>query len=476
MSLTKNRNWDRRSLLAAMGAGGLFFTQKGAFAQALVTTPSATEGPYYPDNLPLDQDNDLLVINDSITPAVGSVAWLSGRILDRRGDPIRGALIEIWQSDDQGNYIHSQGINRGTVRDTNFQGYGRFLTGSSGEYLFRTIKPGLYPGRARHVHARIIRPDKTSLTTQLFVEGETGNDGILNGIAAAQRPAVVKAWTTIAGSAVGALAVNWDIVMDYTPTDAPTPSKPTLVSMAGVTHGATIHEGVPAGSWVTLFGDALSTTTRTWNDSDIVGGKLPESLDGVSVRIDNQAASVYYISPKQINVLAPEATADGNVQVTVTNAAGTSDAVTVAMKRIMPGFFQFPSEYVAAVRSDGALIGPANLITGAATVPAKPGDAVLLFGTGFGTATTSVKIHIHDTGVPVAFAGIISPGLHQINITVPDLTDGDYPVTAEVNGVRTAKFARIRIQKQTTANAVRTPAAAEPYAALLAQIRAAVTA
>lgn len=81
-----------------MAAGGLFFTQRGAYAQALVLTPAQTEGPYYPNNLPLDQDNDLLIINDNITPATGTVAWISGRVLDKNGQPVRNALIEIWQA------------------------------------------------------------------------------------------------------------------------------------------------------------------------------------------------------------------------------------------------------------------------------------------------------------------------------------------------------------------------------------------
>src|SRR6195952_1940169 len=117
---------SRRNLLRggfALGAIALF--TPGVFAEELSQTPRMTEGPFYPDKLPLDTDNDLLVINDGITPAVGEITHLSGRVLDSKCDPIRNAVIEIWQVDHSGSYIHSQGANReGGARDSNFQGYG----------------------------------------------------------------------------------------------------------------------------------------------------------------------------------------------------------------------------------------------------------------------------------------------------------------------------------------------------------------
>ena len=79
----------------------------GAFAEELIRTPRQTEGPFYPDHLPLDTDNDLIIVNDSLTPASGEITHLSGRILDGRGDPIRNALVEIWQVDNNGVYLHS---------------------------------------------------------------------------------------------------------------------------------------------------------------------------------------------------------------------------------------------------------------------------------------------------------------------------------------------------------------------------------
>ena len=183
-----------------------------------------------------------------------------------------------------------------------------------------------------------------------------------------------------------------------------------------------------------------------------MNGKLPESLDGVSVRINNQPASVYYISPTQINVLAPETTADGPAQVTVTAANLTSDPVSVEFRRFAPGFFQFPGENAAVVRADGSYIGPAGILDGVTTVAARPGETILLYGTGFGTASTAsntIRVQIHNQQAPVAFAGLVSPGLFQFNVTVPDLADGDYPVTAEVGGVRTAKFVKLRVARQT---------------------------
>src|SRR2546425_734955 len=131
---------NRRRFLHSLGLGAAMFTVPGLFAEELVRTPRQTEGPFYPDHLPLDTDNDLIIVNDGITPAVGEITHLSGRILDARGEPIRNMLVEIWQVDGHGVYLHSRSASHGD-RDQNFQGFGRFLTGSAGEYYFRTVKP-----------------------------------------------------------------------------------------------------------------------------------------------------------------------------------------------------------------------------------------------------------------------------------------------------------------------------------------------
>jgi protocatechuate 3,4-dioxygenase beta subunit len=99
----------RRSFLSRSAMAAAFFATPGAFAEALMQTPKQTEGPFYPDHLPLDTDNDLIILNNNATPAIGDVTYLSGRILDASGEPVRGAVVEIWQCDHEGAYLHSKG-------------------------------------------------------------------------------------------------------------------------------------------------------------------------------------------------------------------------------------------------------------------------------------------------------------------------------------------------------------------------------
>ncbi len=210
---------DRRCFLRATGLGAALFTTRGVLASQLVQTPKQTEGPFYPDKLPLDTDNDLLIVNDRLTPADGEVTWLSGRVLDARGTPVRNALVEIWQCDHNGVYLHS-GSDNGTKRDSNFQGFGRFLTGSTGEYVFRTLKPVAYPGRAPHIHFALKMKGQEKYTTQCYIKGEAQNekDGVYAGIKDLRaRRSVTVAFDPLKGSRVGELAARFDIVLGYTP-------------------------------------------------------------------------------------------------------------------------------------------------------------------------------------------------------------------------------------------------------------------
>ena len=209
---------DRRRFLRHLGLGTALCTVPGAFAQELIRTPRQTEGPFYPDHLPLDTDNDLIIVNDAVTPAVGEITHLSGRILDARGQPLRNALVEIWQVDNHGVYLHSKDTH--AAREKNFQGFGRFLTGSTGEYYFRTIKPMLYPGRTRHIHFAVKTKGREKWTTQCYVKGEPQNekDGVYAGIKdPKERASVTIDFAAIPASRIGELNARFDIVMGFTP-------------------------------------------------------------------------------------------------------------------------------------------------------------------------------------------------------------------------------------------------------------------
>jgi protocatechuate 3,4-dioxygenase beta subunit len=210
---------NRRVFLSTLTLGAAALTTRGLFADELIRTPRQTEGPFYPNKLPLDTDNDLLVINDAITPAVGEVTYLTGRILDAKGDPVRNALVEIWQVDNNGAYIHTRDPH-GENHDKNFQGFGRFLTGSTGEYYFRTIKPVPYTGRTSHIHFKIKRGPNELLTTQCYVKGEAANerDFIYRSIRDPKaRQSVTIDFAPVPGSRIGELAARFDVVLGFTP-------------------------------------------------------------------------------------------------------------------------------------------------------------------------------------------------------------------------------------------------------------------
>ena len=190
----------------------------GVFAQELLPTPQQTAGPFFPDPIPLDRDNDLIIVENGLTPAMGQVVHLGGRILDRRGDPVRGALVELWQVDAHGSYLHRGG--RQARRDSHFQGYGAFETASTGGYRFRTIKPVPYPGRTPHIHLAVTVPGRSRFTTQCYVRGEPQNasDAVLNGIRdRRRRESVIVDFRPVESSRVGELAGTFDIVLDFTP-------------------------------------------------------------------------------------------------------------------------------------------------------------------------------------------------------------------------------------------------------------------
>ena len=212
---------SRRSFLFSSIQATPFFCVPGLMAETLTLTPRQTEGPFYPDKMPLDTDNDLIIINDKLTPAVGTIAYLSGKVTDIKGNPQRNALVEIWQVDKHGVYLHSRGGSREKL-DSNFQGYGRFLTDSKGRYSFRTLKPSPYSGRTPHIHMAVSTKGKRVLTTQCYVKDEPRNqkDFILQRVKDTKaRDSLVVPFNPLKDSKIGEVSARFDIVLGMTPAD-----------------------------------------------------------------------------------------------------------------------------------------------------------------------------------------------------------------------------------------------------------------
>ncbi len=221
-------------------------------------------------------------------------------------------------------------------------------------------------------------------------------------------------------------------------------ANPPSIATNGVTNAATGVPGIATGAWISIYGSNLATAVVSATSSDLVGGYLPAKLGGTSVTIDGNTAYINYVSPSQINVQSPALSKTGSVTVTVTNSSGSASA-TVAMQAVMPGLFT-SSNYVLAVRwSDSTVLSSAS-------TPAKSGDILEIFGTGFGDTTTAVSpglvfsgayattnlptVTIGNVEAGVTYCGLIGAGLYQINLTVPSgLGAGTYPVVATIDGV-----------------------------------------
>ncbi|MBZ5594857.1 MAG: hypothetical protein LAP39_21640 [Acidobacteriia bacterium] len=242
-----------------------------------------------------------------------------------------------------------------------------------------------------------------------------------------------------------------------------TQNPPAITSVTNAADGN--NNAIQSNSWVTIWGSNLApaNSNRTWGSKDIVNGKLPASLDGVSVTINGKTAFVEFISPTQLNVLAPDDDTSGPVNIVVTNQGTASAPFSAQLEMYSPAFFTFspPNQrYIAAVfpltNPDGSTeyLAPSGAFgTGASSRPARSGDIVQLYGTGFGPTNPKpppgesffgalrtvmpVKLTVGGINADVTFAGLSSTGLYQLNVAVPSgVADGDASVVATVGGVQ----------------------------------------
>jgi uncharacterized protein (TIGR03437 family) len=251
------------------------------------------------------------------------------------------------------------------------------------------------------------------------------------------------------------------------------PVQRPVITSNGVVNAAGLANSIAPGTWVSIFGSFLSPTTRPWRDADFQNSRLPTALDGVSVTINGKPAAVAFISPTQINVLAPDDTATGLVPVQVRNSLASSDTALALLQTAAPALFQFSpgatgppaANYAAGIHADGSyLAGPTLVRQGIPGTPAKPGEIIVLFGTGFGNTQPSIsatalvpaplplarpadlRVRIGGLDAAIVFAGLISPGVYQFNVVVPQIDDGDKPVVAELRGLLTRSDLLLPVQ------------------------------
>jgi protocatechuate 3,4-dioxygenase beta subunit len=220
----RQSNFTRREMLEmAIALGGLCLVKPLGLALAQTAnhqlTPEQVMGPFYPILKPLDHDADLTMIRGKRGHAQGDVIHVMGRVLNRRGEPVRGAKIEIWQANARGRYAHPSDTNPAPL-DPYFQGYSVQLTDAEGRYRFKTIKPAAYPTgpntmRPPHIHFDIVG-SKDRLVTQMYFPNEPLNerDDIFKQLGADKDAAIAKVLPPTKELESNSKLVMWDIVLD----------------------------------------------------------------------------------------------------------------------------------------------------------------------------------------------------------------------------------------------------------------------
>ena len=241
-----------------------------------------------------------------------------------------------------------------------------------------------------------------------------------------------------------------------------------VITGVGVSGGGA---NIAQNAWISIYGSNLAPasvgTGLTWSSApSFASGQMPTALGGVSVTVNGKPAYIYFVSSAQVNVLTPLDSATGSVAVEVNNGTATSAAYTANLEASSPGFLRFGDGiHIAAEHAGYTLLGPASMsVPGYTFTPATPGETILLFGDGFGlpvstlTAGSDVQtgalptpwpqVTIGGTTATVQYAGLISPGLYQINVVVPsNAANGDNQVIAAYGGASSPAGAMIPVSQ-----------------------------
>jgi uncharacterized protein (TIGR03437 family) len=270
----------------------------------------------------------------------------------------------------------------------------------------------------------------------------------------------------------GKIAFAWAGGVFVATSNAPT--APPSIRSGGVVSASAYgtQGGVAPGSWIEIFGSNIATHSRTWEARDFQGNSAPISLDGTSVTIGGQKAFVNFVGETQVNAQVPSTVAPGPQSVVVTNAAGSSSAVTITVNPTQPGLLAPPAfaiggrQYVTALFPDGATyVLPPGAIASLNSRRAKPGDAIILYGIGFGSVspstlagqiaqgstslTSPVQVSIGGSPANLPYAGLAPGfvGLYQFNVVVPNIGASDAaPLTFTLNGVSGSQTLAIPVE------------------------------
>ena len=246
---------------------------------------------------------------------------------------------------------------------------------------------------------------------------------------------------------------------DYILTPQSAASPPTISSVVSAS-GFNANAGLASGTWLEIYGDKLSATTRSWTGDDFMGNNAPTSLENVHVTVGGIPAFVDFVSPGQVNVQAPDDSKTGaGFEVVLTNSSGSSNAISLQKNAVAPALLAPTSfnvqgqQWLVAQFADQTYAGKPGLVSGLNFRIPKPGDVLIVYGIGFGAVTPPTpagviatvatalenppSIRFGDVPATLAYAGLAPGyvGLYQFNVVVPAVTPGDMPFNVDVGGV-----------------------------------------